>query len=192
MSKIALKIHDEHDHTGRYLWKQCIFARQVVLISTVNVHGCATVAPKTWATPCGRDPPLFMFCCTNTHTTAQNVLSTREFVVNYPGINLVEKVAITGSSHNPDKLKIAGFTCIPSEKITPPRIAECYLHVECTLEEARKHGLSDYMFIGRVVAASSDPSDKDKKIEPINPLIYMGGKYAGICNVSDWKWSVAR
>ncbi len=194
MNKIALQIKDEHDHTERHLWKQCTFIRQVVLISTVDAEGTATVAPKTWATPCGRDPPLFMFCCTNAHTTGQNVLSTKEFVVNYPGIELVEKVAITGGSHHPDKLGAAGLTLIPSEKVNPPRIAECYLHLECVLEEARQNGLSDYMFIGRVVAASSDilPTDMDEKIEIINPLIYVGGGYVSIHKVFEWKWPVAR
>ncbi|MBU7013510.1 MAG: flavin reductase family protein [Theionarchaea archaeon] len=194
MKKISLQIKDQHGHTERYLWKQCVFTRQVVLISTVNADGTATVAPKTWATPCGRDPPLFMFCCTDTHMTSQNVRSTKEFVVNYPGINLVEKVAITGGSHSPDKLEAAGLTLIPSEKVSPPRIAECYLHLECVLEEARQSGLSDYLFIGKVVAASSDllPDDVDKRIETVAPLIYVSGKYAGICHVSDWKWPVAR
>ncbi len=195
MNKISLQIkRTAHNQLERYLWKQCVFIRQVVLISTVDAKGTATAAPKTWATPCGRDPPLFMFCCTSTHTTGRNVLSTKEFVVNYPGIELVDKVAITGGSHEPDKLEAAGLTLIPSEKVNPPRIAECYLHLECVLEEAKQNGPSDYMFFGRVVAASSDvlPDDRDKRIEVVNPLIYVGGNYAGICDVSDWKWPVAR
>jgi flavin reductase (DIM6/NTAB) family NADH-FMN oxidoreductase RutF len=192
MKKTPLQIKAP-DHVKRYLWKQCTTVRQVYLISTIDKESHANIAPKTWATPCGDDPPVFMFCCTSDHRTGRNVLSTREFVVNYPGIELVEKVAAAGGSHDTNKIEAVGLTPIPSEKVKPPRIAECFLHLECVLEEKIKKGDSGYIFFGRVVAASSDvfPEDKGKKLTLVDPLVYISGKYGSVCNISDWKWPIA-
>jgi flavin reductase (DIM6/NTAB) family NADH-FMN oxidoreductase RutF len=132
-----------------------MYAHQVVLISTVDANGMPNVAPKTWATACRDEPPLFLFCCTGAHKTGQKVLSTEQFVVNYPGFNLVEKVALAGESHG-SRIHAVGLTPIPSEKVTPPRIAECYLHLECVLIEKKKDKGEGYMFFGEVVATSSD------------------------------------
>lgn len=194
MKKISLQVQKPcHVHTERFLWNQLVYANQVVLISTVDVEGTPDVAPKTWALPCRDDPPFFLFCCTSTHKTAQNVLSTGEFVVNYPGYGLVEKVAVTGGSHGGDKVSDAGFTLLPSEKVKPPRIAECYQHLECILEEKMQNGETGYTFFGRVVAASCNqlPEDKDKKIGSANPLIYVRGRYTNISELHPWKWPVA-
>jgi flavin reductase (DIM6/NTAB) family NADH-FMN oxidoreductase RutF len=193
MRKISLQIENPDIHVERYVWKQCLYAHQVVLISTVDSEDVPNVAPKTWATPCRDDPPLFMFCCTSTHKTGQNVLSTGEFVVNYPGHDLVEKVALAGGSHNPNKIEAVGLTPLPSEKVRPPRIAECYQHLECILEEKKQNGSTGYIFFGKVVAASSDelPEDKNRKIEAANPLIYVHGRYTNICSLNPWKWPVA-
>lgn len=193
MKKTSMQIEDPHVRVERYFWKQCIYAHQVVLISTVDLEGILDVAPKTWATPCRDDPPLFMFCCTSAHKTGQNVLSTGEFVVNYPGVDLVEKVALAGGSHGGNKLEALGLTCLPSEKVRPPRIAECYQHLECVLEEKMQNAGTGYIFFGRVVAASSDElsGDKDQRIRSCNPLIYINGRYTDTGELHQWKWPVA-
>jgi flavin reductase (DIM6/NTAB) family NADH-FMN oxidoreductase RutF len=192
MKKISLEIESPGIHAERYLWRQCVYAHQVVLISTVDGNGIPNVAPKTWATPCRDEPPLFLFCCTSTHKTGQNVLATEQFVVNYPGLNLVEKVALAGGSHG-SRIQDIGLTPIPSERVTPPRIAECYLHLECVLAEKKKDRGEGYMFFGEVVAASSDDlsGDRDEKIKAANLLIYCRGRYGTISNLSPWRWPVA-
>jgi flavin reductase (DIM6/NTAB) family NADH-FMN oxidoreductase RutF len=194
MNKISLAIEPpESVDTPRYLWKQCITLRQVVLITSCNPQGIPDIAPKTWVTPCRDDPPMILFCCTKPHQTAKNVLSNGEFVVNYPSASLVEQVACTGSTHEFHKVPSSHFTLIPSEVIQPPRLEECYLHLECVVEKMMDHAPQGVIFFGRVVSASGDgiTGSDEERMKAADPLLYGQGTYGKICDLHPWKWSVA-
>ncbi|MBU7031260.1 MAG: flavin reductase family protein [Theionarchaea archaeon] len=194
MKKIHLALKSPQPSSiSRYLWKQCITIRQVVLITSCDAGGKPDIAPKTWVTPCRDDPPMIVFCCTKKHQTARNILSNGEFVVNYPSAALVEKVACTGSTHEPQKVPKSGFTLIPSEKVRPPRLEECYLHLECTVAEIIYHGPEGVIFFGDVIAASGDEigGSNAARLKTVDPLLYGNGMYGKISGIHPWKWVVA-
>jgi flavin reductase (DIM6/NTAB) family NADH-FMN oxidoreductase RutF len=129
---------------------------QVVLVTTCNKDGTTNIAPKCWASMVASNPPHVAFNCNRGHGTARNILRSREFVVNIPGVELAEKVwRIPGLPH-PRSVEDAGFTALPANKVTPPRIAECRAYLECTLVEQKKFG-DEVWLLARVVAASADP-----------------------------------
>src|SRR5688500_2769285 len=133
------------------------------------------------------------------HTPA-NILRTGECVLNLPSVSEVAAVdrlaRTTGSSPVPphkvamgyhfeaDKFAAAGLTPIASDLVAPPRVLECPVHLEATLEavhplavrdEARRNGLVALeLRIERVhVAESVRMADHADRIDPVRwrPLI---------------------
>jgi flavin reductase (DIM6/NTAB) family NADH-FMN oxidoreductase RutF len=129
---------------------------QVVLVTTCNKDGTTNIAPKCWASMVASDPPHLAFNCNREHWTAQNVLRSREFVVNIPGVELADRVWQVSRLPHPRPVEDAGFTAVPASRVKPPRIAECRAHLECTLVDHKDFG-KEVWLLGRVVAASADP-----------------------------------
>ena len=125
-------------------------------MTTRNRDGTTNIAPKCWASMVASDPPHLAFNCNREHWTARNILRSREFVVNIPGIELAEKIWGVIQLPHPRPVEAAGFTALPSKRVKPPRVAECRAHLECTLVDHKDFG-SEVWLLGRVVAASADP-----------------------------------
>jgi len=137
---------------------QFVHLSPVTLITTICSKGIPDVAAKTQSIPVGREGNFFLFVCTPEHRTYHNVKATKEFVVNYPPQEIIEKIGLTASifeDENIDKISRIGLTAIPSLRVKPPRIAECSIHLECKLVEIRDHAQYG-IIIGNVVAASGN------------------------------------
>jgi flavin reductase (DIM6/NTAB) family NADH-FMN oxidoreductase RutF len=143
--KIALDSH------GRYFT-----VKPLILVTTLGPTGLPNVAPKTQNMDIGRREQYFAFVCTPQHHTYQNAKANKEFVVNYPGPKLIEKVSAAAQlAEDSDETALAGLTSIPSLVVKPPRIKECYLHLECRLLEIKDLEDSS-LVLGRIVARSAD------------------------------------
>lgn len=144
-----------------HLWSRKLpgtLAKQVFLVTTISENGLPNVAPKSWTTPCHGG--MFLFCCSKEHHTCQNIARTGEFVVNYPGVDLEEKIWSLNVDHaaGEDELARVGLTALPASVVKPPRVAECRVHLECVLERTVDPDPENFfvIIIGRVVAASAD------------------------------------
>jgi len=135
-------------------WQRDMFmiVRPIVVITTISKEGTPNAALKT----------NFMnvsvlervaFGCYPEHDTHRNIIETGEFVVNVPTEGIVQRIMVTAVDfpHNVNEIEKAGLTAIPSEKVKPPRIEECKLHLECKLDWCK-----DNLIVGEVVAASAD------------------------------------
>ena len=136
-------------------WRPAPLVGQVVLVTTQNKDGTSNIAPKCWAGMVASAPLTLAFNCNVEHWTAQNVLRSREFVVNVPGVELASRVWATAGLPHPRSIEAAGFTPLASTKVTPPRVAECRAHLECVLDRRVSYGREVVLF-GRIVAASAD------------------------------------
>lgn len=127
----------------------------IVLITTVDQRGIPNVAVKSWISMMAME--VVAFGCNMAHHTAQNVLATGEFVINFPGAELIDKTWATSEFRQPSPTEIekCGFTPIPALKVRPPRLVECKAHLECQLDFVREYGQEVALF-GRIVAASID------------------------------------
>lgn len=171
---------------SEWLWDVYALPQPVVLVTTVDLEGNVNVAPKNWVTCAGSRH--FAFVCSTEHDTYMNAQTTKQFVVNVPGAELVPKLhalARRGTASWEDEMRRAGLTALASRKVKPPRIAECRAHLECevtllhetsTHKELRtKQPQSDVLVLGRVVAASADESivrapthaERVKRLRPI-------------------------
>jgi len=105
---------------------------------------------------------IFLFSDWAHHHTPQNVLETKEFVINIPSRDIVKQVMKT-VEHFPrgvDEIVASSLTSIPSRIVKTPRIAECKAHLECKYlwshEVKISDDVTDIVIAGEIVAASAD------------------------------------
>jgi flavin reductase (DIM6/NTAB) family NADH-FMN oxidoreductase RutF len=135
----------------------CYFTvKPLILVTTLGPQGLPNVAPKTQSMDIGRREEYFAFVCVPEHHTYQNARANKEFVVNYPGPEIIEKVsACSQRAENLDEITLAGLTAIPSLVVKPPRIKECRVHLECKLVDVMDFDTAS-IIVGRIVARSAD------------------------------------
>lgn len=138
-----------------------IIPRPIGWISSVSQDGEYNLAPFSFFNAVGEDPPHVMFSTVRTgdknKDTLNNVLATKQFVVNMVTEDLVEKMNTTSQAipSNESEFDLAGLTPIDSVKIKAPRVKECLVTMECELVhhyflEDHKNG-GACVVIGRVV-----------------------------------------
>ncbi|WIX91940.1 flavin reductase [Amycolatopsis sp. DG1A-15b] len=129
------------------------FGTPVVLISSTNEDGSANLAPMSSAFWLGWRAVLGLGARSK---TAQNLLRTREGVLNLPSESMapaVDRLALTTGSdpvpegkrergyfHVADKFGRAGLTPVASSTVEPPRAAECPVAMEVVVEAVNPVG----------------------------------------------------
>jgi len=118
-----------------------IVPRPVALVSTIDRDGVPNVAPFSFFSGVGANPPTVLFCPTlrssgdSRKDTLRNVEQTGEFVINVVSGAIADAANAAAAEVGPeiDEFKIAGLTPLASEIVRPPRVAESPAHMECKL-----------------------------------------------------------
>ena len=129
------------------------FGTPVALISTLNPDGSPNLAPMSSAWWLGWSCMLGLG---QMGQTSDNLIRTRECVINLPSDDLVtqvDRLALTtgkdpvpekkrqwGYRYQADKFEIAGLSSIASESVAPPRVRECPVHMEGIVHDYRSFG----------------------------------------------------
>ncbi|MBF6608010.1 MAG: flavin reductase family protein [Flavobacterium sp.] len=144
-----------------------IIPRPIGWISSISGDGINNLAPFSFFNAVGEDPPHVMFSTVRTgdknKDTLNNVLETKEFVVNLVTEEIVEKMNMTSEAAAPeiDEFQLAGLTPVPSVKIKPMRVQESAVNLECqlvhhySLEDHKNGGAT--ILIGRIVLFHVNP-----------------------------------
>ncbi len=143
-----------------------IIPRPIAWVSTISKDGINNLAPFSYFNAIGEDPPHIMFSTVrgnhSNKDTLNNILDTKEFVVNLVTENLVEQMNISAQNFpaNEDEFKHALVTPIASEKIKPMRVKECAVSFECEMVhhyflENHQHG-GACVIIGKIVMMHFD------------------------------------
>ena len=138
-----------------------IIPRPIGWIASISTEGINNLAPFSYFNAAGEDPPHVMFSVNRAnHTnkdTLNNVLATKEFVVNMVTESTVVQMNDTAQavSAEVDEFVLAGVTPIPSVLVKPMRVKESPVQFECKLVhhyflEDHKNGGS-CVIIGRIV-----------------------------------------
>lgn len=153
---------DELDQKAIYkLLTGAIIPRPIGWISSVSENGTLNLAPFSFFNAVGDDPPHIMFSTSRSGNknkdTLNNVLTTKQFVVNMVTEELAEQMNMTSQSipAEESEFDLSGITPIPSIKIRPPRVKESPITMECELVhhyelENHKHGGAT-IIIGKIV-----------------------------------------
>jgi len=147
-----------------WFYSNILIPYPLYIITTVDENEVPNAQPNTWGLPLGdKYGQFFIFYDWASHHTIQNVITTKEFVVNVPSEVDVTQVMNT-VKHFPrgiDEIAASGLTAIPSKVVKVPRIKECKAHFECRLcwhKQTHLRGNDDagVIVLGEVVAASGD------------------------------------
>lgn len=172
---------------GRSDWRPVPLPEQVVLVTTVDAEGNPHIATKTRFTVVSYGPPtLVVFVCRKQYLTAENLLATREFVINVPGDDLVATSWVVGLDPNqkgPVLFEENGLTPIPSVKLKPPRIGECRAHLECAVQKLEEFG-DKLLAYAAVVAVSMDQniieeSATESRYHALSPFFFLEAGWTG-------------
>src|SRR3954454_15570943 len=129
------------------------FGTPVALISSLNEDGSANMAPMSSAWWLGWSCMLGLG---QMGQTSDNLIRTRECVINLPSadqVTNVDRLAMTtgknpvpqkkadwGYRYEPGKFEIAGLTSVRSDTVAPPRVHECPVQMEGILHDVRPFG----------------------------------------------------
>lgn len=140
------------------------FGTPVVLVTTTNSDGTFNIAPISsifwlgWRAIIG---------ISNFSKTTENIRRTGECVLNLPSVHqaaAVNRLALTtgtfpvpagkaqkGYTYEKEKFELAQLTPVPSETISPPRVAECPVQMEAVMEDLHGIARDDEKQQGRLV-----------------------------------------
>jgi flavin reductase (DIM6/NTAB) family NADH-FMN oxidoreductase RutF len=187
---------NELDYSAIYkLLTGAIIPRPIGWISSISEDGINNLAPFSYFNAVGDDPPHVMFSVGRGNSinkdTLNNVLNTKQFVVNMVTEALAEKMNLTAQSvpSHVDEFALAHIDSITSIKVKPLRVKESPITFECEL--AHHYFLQDHknggacIIIGRIVMMHFDENvlmDNYKiNLENYKPIARLAGSnYAKI------------
>ena len=120
-----------------------IVPRPIAFVSTVNAAGVRNLAPFSYFTACGSNPPVVCFT-TSVRSgpnpfkdTLCNDEATGEFVVNIVSEEFAAQMNMTSADVSPevDEFALSGLTPLASDLVKPPRVAESKAQMECRLRQ---------------------------------------------------------
>jgi len=170
--------------SAEFLWHldAVIIPFPIAIVTTVDAEDRINAAPFGLIMPYCSDEknPQMLICTASMWHTSHNILETKEFVINYAPYKLIEKVAEAGKMFDAgvNELERSGLTALSSIKVRPPRIEECFQHVECVLEKVDRPSERQTNFIGNVVSISMNENlinkTREEKLKIADPLLLFG------------------
>ena len=154
----------------------------VTIVTTVNPAGKLNAAPYSLVLPYCSSPknPQMLLIVNKSWHTAKNIIETGEFVLNYPRAEQVKDIVETSRYYgdNVNELDYTEFTTTASKHVKPPRITECYQHVECRVIRTEKPSELQLNFIAEVLDISQDHGLYDlgrvERAKKVNAPAYLG------------------
>jgi flavin reductase (DIM6/NTAB) family NADH-FMN oxidoreductase RutF len=166
-----------------------IVPRPIAFVSTRSPDGILNLAPFSFFTAVSANPPVICFSPMIRGAngvrkdTLANIERTREFVVNVVSEDFIQQVNICSAEFPPevDEFQASGLTPIPSDVVTPPRVKESRINMECRLVQVvhvSSKPLGGSLVLGEVVRFHVDDAVVvDGMIDPdkLRPVGRMGG-----------------
>ena len=167
----------------------------VVLLSTIDEKGKADVTPISCTFTLGTNAVIALVKLNQAY---ENVMAVPEVVLNLPNASMweqVEKIApytakdpvpaqkAAKYTHTDDKFALGGFTPLVSDKVRPPRVAECPIQAEAKVVNVNDR--NGYVLVELEIVqvhAQDHLVMEGNKINPLQwePLIYNFKHYYGI------------
>lgn len=163
--------------------------RPIGWISTMTADGNHNVAPFSYFNAVLADPPYVMFA-PNARPSGENkdsycnLKAIPEFVASLVSASQAQSMNATSASFAPDisEFETCGIRSAPSQCVRPPRVAESYAALECTVYEIVTlpqglDGRDSHVVIGEVVGVYIDDEvieDGRVSESALDPLARLG------------------
>jgi flavin reductase (DIM6/NTAB) family NADH-FMN oxidoreductase RutF len=135
-----------------------VVPRPIALVTTVGQDGAINAAPYSLFNIMGYDPPIAMVSVLphpdrRLKDTANNILATKEFVINLVSESVAEAMNITCIDAPPGKneLELAKLQTTASRKVKPPRVTASPVAFECRLLTSLAFGPNQAIVVGQIV-----------------------------------------
>lgn len=117
--------------------------RPICFASTVDQEGNVNLSPYSFFNVFSANPPIMVFSPARrvrdntTKHTLENVLETKEVVINVVTYGMVQQMSLSSTEYpkGVNEFVKAGFTEVPSVKVKPPRVKEAPVQFECKVNE---------------------------------------------------------
>lgn len=168
-----------------------VVPRPIAWISTISESGNLNLAPYSFFTVASRNPP--MLCISvgpgvgeregTEKDTLVNIRSQKEFVINVVTNELGNPMQKSSQnfSSNVNEFDAANLTPIESAIVTPKRVKEAPIHMECQLNQIISLG-SDHLIIGQLVHYHINDEyylgDYKVNLEKLEPLGRLAGSFS--------------
>ncbi|MBS1630900.1 MAG: flavin reductase family protein [Bacteroidetes bacterium] len=125
-----------------------IAPRPICFASTIDAEGRPNLSPFSFFNAFGSNPPTLIFSPARrvrdntTKHTLQNVLATKEVVINVVSYEMVQQASLASCEYpaGVDEFIKSGFTPLPSEIVKPFRVAESPAQLECRVKQVIETG----------------------------------------------------
>ena len=171
--------------------------RPIAFASTVNKDGQPNLSPFSFFNVFSANPPILIFSPARrvrdntTKHTLENVLKTKEVVINVVTYNMVQQMSLSSTEYEKGDNEFirAGLTMLKSDIVTPFRVAESPVQFECKVikvEPLGKEGGAGNLIFSEVVKVHLSASilDEKRSIDPnkIDLVARMGGNWYSRAN----------
>ena len=162
-------------------FKSLIFPRPIGWISSVNKRGIANLAPYSYFNAVADEPPQIMFCSNGGSfnykykNSLSNILSTKEFVVNFATSSTRNQMNNSSKDFKPDEDEfiLSKLKKKKSKLVKAPSVKDSPVNLECklvkTIKLKSKSSKISTMIIGEVIGIFiNNKFIKNKRVDSIS------------------------
>ncbi|MCM3572631.1 flavin reductase family protein [Mesobacillus subterraneus] len=167
-----------------------VLPRPIAFVSSQDENGNANLAPFSFFTVISSNPMMVCFSPMRRGTdgakkdTLKNIESTKEFVINIVSEEFVQQMndCATEFASDVDEFEASGLSKVDSVAVSPSRVKESKVHLECILDQVLNFGGEEAgagsLVIGKVVHVHvEDDLYENGRInsEKLNPVGRLAG-----------------
>ena len=162
-------------------FKSLVFPRPIGWISSINKMGIANLAPYSYFNAIADEPPQIMFCSNGGSShykykdSLSNILSTKEFVVNFATSSTRNQMNNSSKDFKPDEDEfiLSKLKKKKSKLVKAPSVKESPVNLECTLVKKIKLKSNSKkistMIIGEVIGIFiNDKFIKNNRVDSVS------------------------
>ena len=131
----------------RYLL-QAVAPRPICFASTVDKQGQVNLSPFSFFNVFSSNPPIMIFSPArsgrdgSSKHSLDNVMEVHEVVINVVNYPMVEQMSLASTAYDKgvNEFLKAGFTQVESEQVSPPRVGEAPVALECKVNQVIELG----------------------------------------------------
>lgn len=174
------------------LLQGAVTPRPIAFASTVDKSGNVNLSPFSFFNLFSSNPPILVFSPSrrvrdnSTKHTLDNVMEVPEVVIHIVGFDRVEQMSLASTEYpkGVNEFEKAGLTAVKSDLVTPPRVKEAAVALECKVNEVKALGTgggAGNLVICEVIAIHINEAILDEMdvIDPfkLSPVARLGGSW---------------
>jgi flavin reductase (DIM6/NTAB) family NADH-FMN oxidoreductase RutF len=170
-----------------------IVPRPIAWVSSVSQEGVYNLAPFSFFTVASRNPPTLCISIGpgigeregTMKDTLRNAMDTGELVINVVSLSLGKQMQESSGNFQPevDEFKKVGVTPVECVSVSPPRVLEAPISMECKVDQIIPVG-TDHLVLARLVTyhIRDDIYMEGNKVDllKLEPIGRLAGSYAKV------------